>query len=53
MAPHLARPYTIWVDARNVGAGVFLQEDDSGEERPLCFVSLKWLSWGFNYSVVD
>jgi len=38
MAPHLARPYKIWVDARNMGAGASLQEDDSGENRPRCFV---------------
>lgn len=53
-APQLHRPFKIHVDASKVGVGaVLLQDDDQGFERPVCFFSKKFLSYQFNYSVIE
>ena len=52
LAPRLDQPFTLYVDASHVGAGVvLLQVDGKGIEHPVSFYSKKFNAYQLNYSV--
>ena len=54
VAPRLDRPFSLQVDASQVGAGaVLLQEDDQKIERPISFFSRKFNPHQLNYSTIE
>lgn len=54
LAPNFSKPFSLAVDASNVGAGaVLLQEDDEGIEHPVCYFSKKFSGAQKNYSVIE
>ncbi|KAI2654741.1 Retrovirus-related Pol polyprotein from transposon opus [Labeo rohita] len=50
-APCFERPFSLQVDASQIGAGAVLQQDDEGMVRPVSFFSRKFNSYQLNYSV--
>ncbi len=53
-APQFDRPFSLCVDASNVGAGaVLLQADEAGIHRPVSYFSKKFSSYQLNYSVIE
>ncbi|KAG5285692.1 hypothetical protein AALO_G00006310 [Alosa alosa] len=53
-APRFDKPFSLQVDASNVGAGaVLIQTDDQGVFHPICFFSKKFCSYQLHYSVVE
>jgi len=53
-APCFDKNLMLQVDARQVGAGaVLLQEDDQGVVRPVSFFSKRFNHYQFNYSVIE
>lgn len=54
MAPCFDKPFTLHVDASNVGAGAVLQQSDvDGVYHPVSFFSRKFNTYQCNYSVVE
>ncbi len=54
-APQFDLPFSLCVDASNVGGGaVLLQADDAGIHRPVSYFSKKkFSSYQLNYSVIE
>lgn len=53
-APRLDRPFTIQVDASQIGAGaVLLQTGETGLDHPVSFFSRKFNTYQKNYSVIE
>ena len=53
-APRFDVPFTLYVDASNVGAGaVLMQADGFGVDKPVSFFSKKFNSFQLNYSVIE
>nr|XP_046250447.1 uncharacterized protein LOC124062051 isoform X4 [Scatophagus argus] len=53
-APRMGLPFTLQVDASDVGAGaVLLQAGDDGMDRPVSFYSKKFNAYQLNYSVIE
>lgn len=53
-APCFDKPFTLQVDASQVGAGaVLLQDDDQGVGRPVSFFSRKFNCHQSHYSVIE
>ncbi|XP_063963929.1 uncharacterized protein LOC135156194 [Lytechinus pictus] len=54
VAPDFSQPFSLMVDASDVGAGAVLtQKDEQGTDRPISFFSRKFSSSQRNYSTVE
>ena len=54
LAPRFDKEFKLAVDASDVGAGsVLLQEDDNGNDHPVCYYSKKFNKHQRNYSTVE
>ena len=54
MAPNFQKPFSLMIDASDVGAGAVLgQKDDNGIDKPVCFFSRKFNKHEKRYSTVE